>query len=272
MKGSGCRRHIGGMRYFLMCLFAAVAVAQQREPGKGVNFYSIEKEVALGRQLAAEFLRTVKPLENASVLAYVEGIGRRLAAEIGGPLFPYSFTLIADDPTVLHDIAAFPGGAMFVPASLIRAAKDEDEFAGMLAHAIAHVASRDGTRLATRGELMDVAMQPIVFMGGAAGYAMKQGAALALPMSFLQMRRRMELDADRLAAAKMAALGYDPAALAQYVEREQASYDANMSERFSGFPQRAQRVAAIQSVIAELPAREYGPHPEFVKIQEAAGK
>ena len=91
--------------------------------------------MAVGRQLAAEFQRDTKPLESLAALAYIDGIGQRLAAQIGGPPFTCTFALVADDPTVLHEVAAFPGGFLFVPASLILAVKDEDELAGMLAHA-----------------------------------------------------------------------------------------------------------------------------------------
>jgi predicted Zn-dependent protease len=104
-------------------LFVAFAAAQEREPSKGINFYSIEQEMALGRRLAAEFQRDTKPLESAATLAYINGIGQRLAAQIGGPPFTYTFAVVADDPTVLHEGAAFPGGFLFVPASLILAVK-----------------------------------------------------------------------------------------------------------------------------------------------------
>jgi predicted Zn-dependent protease len=255
-------------RTVALSLFAALAVAQQREPGKGINFYTIEKEIALGRQLAVEFQRTSKPLNNDVALAYVTGLGQRLAAQLGGPSFAYTFALIADDPTVLHEVAAFPGGFLFVPASLILAAKDEDELAGMLAHSIAHVASRHGSQAATRAELSNTMAQPLIFMGGRAGHAIPQGAGLAIPMGFLQFRRKMELDADRQAAAAMAATGHDPAALARYLEREQASYDENSSQTVSPFPRRSQRVEAIRAVVADLPAREYERREGLRKIQE----
>src|SRR5262249_3655821 len=132
---------------------AGIAIAQQdREPGKGVNLYSIEKEIALGKQLSTEFRRGSRAVESAAAIAYVDGIGQRLAAEIGGPQFQYTFGLIEDDPNAVHEVVAFPGGFLFVPSSLILAVQDEDELAGMLAHAIAHVASRHGTRQATRAE------------------------------------------------------------------------------------------------------------------------
>jgi predicted Zn-dependent protease len=187
--------------------------------------------------------------------------------QIGGPPFTYTFALIADDATAIHEVAAIPGGFLFVPTSLILAAKDEDELAGMLAHAIAHVASRDGTRQATRAELVNMASVPLIFTGGWTGYAVREGQSLAIPLGMLQIWRKCELNADRLAARKMAAAGYDPAALARYIERVQAP-DEMQPKMWSSLPQRSQRVEAIRAVIGDLPAKVYGPHEGLEKVQE----
>jgi predicted Zn-dependent protease len=252
----------------LVSLLVGTAAAQlQREPGNGVNFYSIEKEIGLGNQLAAQFRRETRALESAAALAYVNGIGQRLAAQTGGPAFTYTFELVADDPTVIHEVAAFPGGFLFVPASLILAVKDEDELAGMLAHAIAHVASRDGTRQATRAQLVKAASVPLIYMGGWTGYAIQQAEAQAIPLGMRQVWRNFEMNADRLAAHKMAAAGYDPMALARYIERVQAQDDTE-PKAWSPLPQRSERIEAIRAVIASLPAQVYGPHEGLERIQE----
>jgi len=255
------------MSRFLILVCLSAASAQQREPGKGINFYSLEKEMALGRHLAAEFQRDTKSLKSPAALAYIDAIGQRLAAQIGGPPFPYTFALVADDPTVVHDVAAFPGGFLFVPASLLLAVQDQDELAGVLAHAIAHVASRHGARQATTAELVHITL-PVIYMGGWTGYAIHQAQSLAIPIGLLQIWRKFELDADRLAASKMAAAGYDPEALARYIDREQATYDELSQEIFSSLPRRTQRLQAIHAVIAELPAQVYAPHEGLDKIQE----
>jgi predicted Zn-dependent protease len=98
--------------------------------------------------------------------------------------------LVADDPTVMHEVAAFPGGFLFLPASLILAAKDEDELAGMLAQAIAHIAARDGTRAATRADLIN-STTPVVYTGGWTGYVVSQGQSMTVPLGFLQMWRKI---------------------------------------------------------------------------------
>ena len=257
------------MRIASTFLWLAVAAgAQQRPvPGKGVNFYSIEKEVALGKQLAGDFRARTQSLENAAVLAYVDAIGQRLASRIGGPAFHYTFALIADDPAAIHEVAAFPGGLLFVPSSLILAAESEDEFAGMLAHAIAHVASRDATKQATKMELMQTANAPLIAMGGWTGYAVEQGAAAAVPVAMRQMRRQFELNADSLAIRAMAEAGYDPAALARYIERVQPADDEGTNRFDSPLPRRSQRLEAIRAAIGELPPQTYSSHEGLNWIQ-----
>ena len=125
-------------RWFLgACLVSALSLAQERQPGKGVNFYSLENEVAIGKQQAADFLRTTRRLRDAAATAYIAELGQRLAERIGGPPFTYTFTVVEGDPSPLHEPVALPGGILFVPARLILAVRDEDELAGMLEHAIA---------------------------------------------------------------------------------------------------------------------------------------
>jgi predicted Zn-dependent protease len=247
-------------------LLACAAVAQQpRQPSPAVNSYSIEKEIALGNQLADGFQRGTRALESTAALAYVSGIGNRLAAQMGGPPLAYQFALIADDPTAIHEVIAFPGGFLFVPASLILAANDEDELAGMLAHAIAHIVARDALRSAAKPAAGNTGA-PRVYMGGRTGYATPQGQAPVIPVGMLPTWRSHELDADRLAARAMAAAGYDPAALARYIERVQRPDE--IEPGMSALPQRSDRVRAIRDVIGRLPAQAYRPHEGFEKVQE----
>jgi len=251
-------------RYLIAVCLVTVAAGQ---PGRGVNFYSLEKEAALGQQLAAEFTRDNPVVEIPSVQQYVQQLGDRLVAEFAGPPFTYKYALVADSPT-FNEMVAMPGGSVFVPLSIILAARDEDEFAGILAHAIAHIANRDGSRQATKAELMNTASIPLIYMGGWTGYAIREGASLAIPIGFAQFQRKMELADDQLAARNMAALGYDPAALAHFIDRTQAAYDQWRSRQVSPLPPRAERVAGIQEVIASLPQQTYSPHTGFDRIQD----
>jgi predicted Zn-dependent protease len=248
------------MRVAAALIFALTLFAQ--DPSKGVNFYSLEKEKALGKQLANEYRGRTRPIDSPDTLAWINAMGARLAGSQS--TYTYTFALIADDATLLHEATAFPGGFVFIPATLILGAQSEDEFAGMLAHSMAHIEARHGSKQATKGQIMNVATTPLIFMGGWKGYAIQQGASLAVPLGFLKMHRVLELQADTMAVQMMSDAGYDPAALARYIEREQAPDDPQ-PKPFSPIPERSERVAAIRAIVT---GRVYPDHPGFTAIQD----
>src|SRR6185503_16956883 len=49
-----------------------------REVGKGVNFYSLEKEIGLGKQLAQEVERQAKIVDDPVIAEYVNRVGQNL--------------------------------------------------------------------------------------------------------------------------------------------------------------------------------------------------
>jgi predicted Zn-dependent protease len=49
-----------------------------RDVGKGVNFYSLEKEIALGKQLAQEVERQAKIIDDPIIAEYVSRVGQTL--------------------------------------------------------------------------------------------------------------------------------------------------------------------------------------------------
>ena len=257
------------MRYCALLLACAALHAQDQPTGRGVNFYSQEKEAALGAQLAGEVGRHTTAIGSAAVHDYVARLGARLIAQIPATGFTFTFTVVAEGmDSGIHEPLALPGGYIFVPASLFLEARNEAEFAGMLAHSIAHVAARHGTRLATRAELANIASVPLVSMGGWTGYAVQQGAGLAVPLGLLQVQRAFEREADTLAIRMMAGAGCDPDGLVRYIGRVQAPTDATGAKVFSPLPDRDQRVAAMQHTIQDLPARTYSSGEEFPPIQD----
>src|SRR5580658_9653382 len=155
-----------------------------RDVGKGVNFYSLEKEIALGKQLAAQVERQAKIINEPVVSEYVNRVGQNLVRNSDAKV-PFTIKVIDSE-----DVNAFalPGGFFFVNSGLILKADNEAELAGVMAHEIAHVAARHGTKQATRGEIAQIGMiaMSIALPYGWTGYAIRQGASLAIPLGFLQ--------------------------------------------------------------------------------------
>jgi beta-barrel assembly-enhancing protease len=247
------------MRTAILLLAAATLYAQ--ESPKGVNLYSAEKERALGAQLAKEYRIHSDPLNSPRALAWIQNLVSRLA----GPdnRIAYTLELTKDDPNELHEPVALPGGFIFVPAALILAAQNEDEFAGMVAHSIAHITVRHGTRSASAQQAGNFASIPLISIGGWSGSGTPR-TGMAIPRGFVQSHRESELEADRMAVAMMSAAGYDPEALARYIEREQRP-DPAQPNPYSPLPERAARLAAIHALVTP---QNYPPHREFAEIED----
>ena len=136
-----------------------------RDVGKGVNFYSIEKEIALGKQLAQEIEREAKLVDDPLPAEFVNRLAQNLARNSDIKV-PVTAKLIDSDQV---NAFALPGGFLFVNSGLILKAETEAELASAMSHEIAHVAARHGTRQASRGQIVNIASIPLIFMGGWAG-------------------------------------------------------------------------------------------------------
>lgn len=243
-----------------MLLLASVSGLQAQAPAGPVP-YSREKESALGAALARDLARRTHPLASDSVRQYIAALGDSLRQGLGAPGLTYTFTVVSDEITgPAHEPAALPGGYIFVPASLILEARDEAELAGMLAHSMAHVALRHGTR--PEASLQNSASIPLIFMGGWDGY---EGAGpVLISAGFLRQQREFELQADRDALRAMNSAGYNPNALLAYISRVQ---QPPRSER-SAMPDQDTRLQNIEQAIRELTPAEYRTSVGFTSIQE----
>jgi predicted Zn-dependent protease len=258
------------MRATLLILAALTASAQERQPGRGVNFYSVEREAALGAGLAADILSNATPIDSTLVQDFVNRIGSRLSFQLRGAPFPYTFTVLAGDGNnFTHEPVALPGGHVFIPTALILAAKDEAEFAGMLAHAMIHVSERHATRSATREAIANDATIPLMFTGGWTGYGVKQASSVLVPPGFSKFQRGFETEADVLAIKITWMADFDPSALVRYVGRVGESSPGTTSRVFSPLPTPAERVSRMETEIQMLTPQAYlTPDPAvFESIQ-----
>src|SRR5580693_8758290 len=189
-----------------------------RDVGRGVNFYSLEKEIGLGKQLAQEVERQAKIIDDPVIAEYVNRVGQNLVRNSDAKV-PFTIKVLDSEEV---NAFALPGGFFFVNSGLILKADNEAEMAGVMAHEIAHVAARHGTRQATRGDMINYGTIPLIFLGGWTGFAIRQGAGLAIPMGFLKFNRGFESEADMLGLEYMYKAGYDPVALVDFFEKVQS--------------------------------------------------
>lgn len=222
-----------------------------RDVGKGVNFYSYEKEIALGKQLAQEVERQAKIIDDPIIAEYVNRVGQNLVRNSDAKV-PFTIKVLDSEEV---NAFALPGGFFFVNSGLILKADNEAELAGVMAHEIAHVAARHGTKQATKGQLINFATIPLIFMGGWTGYAIQQGASIAIPLGFLKFSQSMESEADFLGLQYMYKTGYDPTAFVDFFEKIETlekRKPGTLSKIFSSHPPTDDRIKRSQAEIQKI--------------------
>jgi predicted Zn-dependent protease len=241
-----------------------------RDINKGtVNFISIEKEIAMGRQLAAEIERQVKLLDDPTINEYVNRVGQNLVRNSDAKLMPTTFKVVQSTE---FDTRAIPGGFVYLNTGLIAALDNEAELAFVLAYQVAHIAARHGTENASKGELINFDSVPLIFMGSPGGFALHQASASLIPMQFLQMARSQAMEADLLGMEYLYQAGYDPRAAITLLQKVAAleSSATSTPKMLSPTPPAADRIAAMERNIALiLPARSQNvlTTPEFDRIK-----
>ena len=224
-----------------------------RDVGKGVNFYSLEKEIALGKQLAQEVERQSKIIDDPVIAEYVNRVGQNLVRNSDAKV-PFTIKVLDTEEV---NAFALPGGFFFVNSGLILKADTEAELAGVMAHEIAHVAARHGTKQATRGEMAQIGMMAasLVVPYSMAGYGALQGASALIPVGFLKFSRSMEREADYLGLQYLYKTGYDPTAFVDFFEKIESmekKKPGTVAKVFSTHPMTDDRIQAAQKEIQNI--------------------
>jgi predicted Zn-dependent protease len=224
--------------------------------GRGVgNWYSVERQVAMGRQYAQQIESQIKLVNDPVVTEYVNRIGQNLVRNSDAQV-PFTIKVIDSD---VVNAMALPGGFFYVNSGLILAADEEAEVAGVMAHEIAHVAACHVAREITRSQLMQIASIPFIFIGGGIGYAGYELAGPAALLGILKFSRGFEAEADYLGVEYMYRAGYDPSAFVSFFEKIQAmekKKPGTVSKMFETHPQNADRIEKSQEEIRKiLPAK-----------------
>jgi predicted Zn-dependent protease len=251
----------------LLCLSAGVVCAQDstrnkrddpaqignRDVGKGINLYSLEKEMALGKQLAEEVQRQAKIVEDPLISEYINRIGQNLVRNSDARV-PFTFQVIeGDSPNAF----ALPGGYVFVYTALLKIADEEDELAAAMAHEIAHVAARHMTKQATKSQIVGLAGIPagVILGGGLGGIVARQGANVGVNAAFLRFSRRDESEADYLGVQYLYAAGYDPTgaiSIFEKLESLERKQPGTIARIFSTHPMDATRIQKTEEEIGRI--------------------
>jgi predicted Zn-dependent protease len=220
------------------------------------NWYSIDSEIKMGRTYASEIEKSTKFITDPVVVEYVNRVGQNIVKNSDCKV-PFTIKIIDSD---VVNAMALPGGFFYVNSGLILNADEEAELAGVMAHETAHVCAHHAAREQTRMNYTQIAMVPLIFIGGWTGYGIYEAAQIAVPVTFMKFSRDFEAQADYLGLQYMYRAGYDPQAFISFFEKVQALEKRKpgmVAKVFEDHPQTPDRILHSQQEIARiLPARD----------------
>jgi predicted Zn-dependent protease len=243
-----------------LLLAAPVLPADRKELKPGFNIFTLDQDIQMGRQSAAEVRNTQAVVDNDELTGYLTRIAARLAKSPRAGKFTFQFAVLNDKSI---NAFALPGGPIFVDSGLLAAIDNESQLAGVLAHEMSHVALRHGTHEASKAVLVEA---PAALLGATIGddstiaKIAQEGIALGAQSVLLKYSRDAERDADLNGTRMMNDAGYDPLEMARFFEKLQAQGAGGnglLANWLSDHPAPGNRVQAVQDEIRYLPKASY---------------
>jgi predicted Zn-dependent protease len=240
----------------IVTLLVPEMVWPQTKVEPGMNFFSVEQDVEMGREAAQEVERQLPILDDSMTNQYISDLGKRLAKKSSMPDLPWQFKVV-NSPEV--NAFALPGGFIYVNRGLIEAAETEGQLVGVLGHEISHVTLRHGTNQLSKAML---AQAPLALLGGkleSGGWRAalaKMGTAFVINSVFLKFSRTAERQADVVGVQVMHAAGYDPRQMAgmfEILRRLQGQDPSKLEQFFASHPSPENRIERIHQETANLP-------------------
>ena len=187
--------------------------------------------------------------------AYVQGIGKRLAAVSDRPELPYEFVVLNDS---VPNAWAMPGGKIAFNRGLLYELNSEAELAAVMGHEIVHAAARHGAKSMERGIFMQGALIAVGLSTQNSNYAnlIVGGSQLGAQLISSKYGRDAESESDLYGMQYMKKAGYDPAAAVTLQEtfvRLSANKQSNwLTGLFASHPPSPERVAANKLTLEKM--------------------
>ncbi len=220
------------------------------------NWVSLEKEVQIGNQIAAEFEQTARLLEDPVVSEYVDRLGQNIVKHSDAKV-PFHIKVVDTDEV---NAFAFPGGFFYVNKGLILAAENESELAGVMAHEISHITARHATSRMSKANYLQLAAIPALFVGGYwTQVGIQNALSLGLNLELMGITRESEREADQLGIQYMWNTGYDPNAFVTFFEKmqqEEKSKPGRLAGWFRTHPSTDDRIMAALDEQRYLPEKD----------------
>jgi beta-barrel assembly-enhancing protease len=238
-------------------------------PGHGLRAvlaFSVTEEREVGEKLLSLIRTEFKLLDDPDITQYINRLGGEMLKAAGPQLFDYHFFVINNRE---FNAFAAPSGLIFIHSGLLEAMDNEDELAGVLAHEIAHVASRHISDRIARGSKIGIGtaaliIAGVVLGGGALSQALMTGGMAAGASINLKFSREDEEESDRLAFRYMQSQGRDPKGLVTMLRkiRNTSRYRPSIPPYLLTHPEPELRMNYVQDLLL-TDDREYQPADNF---------
>lgn len=255
----------------LLSLLASAALADRTQLKPGMNAFTPQQDIELGKKFAAEAEKLYPLCNDPKVDAYLTKLGRRLVDHLNtfGVQYPWEFHCVNDKAI---NAFALPGGYVFVNRGTIEAADYEAELAAVMAHELSHVALRHGTNQATKAQYAQLGSGILgiagSIFGGVAGAAVSGAGQFAAGSVLLKYSRSAETQADVMGTQVLYDSGFDPRAMVAFFEKLNSEKAA--PEFFSDHPNPENRIERVHEEIQKLggaPPDAQKDSPEFEAIK-----
>jgi predicted Zn-dependent protease len=217
-----------------------------------LTLVSVEQEIAIGKQTHAQIRKQTPEVTDPAVVRYVRDVTRRLARAADGPKYPYSVA-VADSREI--NAFALPGGPVWIHRGVLEKATNESQVASVLAHEVAHIASRHAARQLTTAAMtrwsLSLLSSLLGNVGGAGGAQVAAGFLAS--GAFLKFNRDEEREADRVGLALMSRAGWDGRGMAEMFEilRKEAGRNPSSVEAFfSSHPSPQERITDVTAAMS----------------------
>ena len=203
---------------------------------------STEKEVEIGRGIAATIAGRYPVSTDTTLMRYVNLVGLTVASQDPRGDIVYHFAVL-ETPTV--NAYAAPGGYVFVTRGALALMQNEAELAGVLAHEVGHVNRKHVINQIRKSDTMREVRDQLDIQGATLDKVVGTGSNAL----FMGLSRDDELEADSLGLEYASAAGYDPGGLAAFVGRlNQHAGEGPVSEFFATHPKPDDRVERLDTI------------------------
>jgi len=231
---------------------------------------SIPDEQKLGKEFMDMIQDQGLIIHDPVVRKMIKTVGRHIVETLPVQPFHFDFNMLNDQS---FNAFASPSANIFVNRGLITALDTMDEFAGIMAHEVAHAASRhvsesiDRAKLVTMGSLAGMLAGVLIGSvggGGDAAQALTMGSMAAGQSAMLSFTRENETEADQKAVLFLENTGYDPRGLlAGLTKMRESDFRGieGIPDYFKTHPGTGNRIAHLAGILADYTPPENKPAP-----------